>query len=304
LVEYAVLGLDYRRFAILYPDDRYGTRLMNLFWDELERLGVEVRGIEAYDPSQTDFADQIKKLVGLYYPRPEGESTDVLEGEKAGEISPAGLNGEASEDQEEEEETPIVDFDALFIPDGFSQVGLIAPQLAYHDVTGVKLLGTNLWNSQKLVEMAAPYLQDAVFVDGFFSGSGLPLTSRFVRSYEQTFGGKPRYPEAQAYDTMRLLIEGLRQPEVTSRPMLRDALLGIQSLPGVAGTASVGPDGEVNKPPFLITIYKRRMEEVQVDFEILRQGRRKYLEYFTRDEVPSPEIPSAGLGVPMSSPGQ
>jgi branched-chain amino acid transport system substrate-binding protein len=175
--------------------------------------------------------------------------------------------------------------------------------LAYHDVTGVKLLGTNLWNSQKLVEMAAPYLQDAVFVDGFFSGSGLPLTRQFVQSYEETFGGEPGYPEAQAYDTMRLLIEALRQPGVTSRPILRDSLLGIQALPGVAGIASVGPDGEVSKPPFLITIYRRRMEEIQVDFEMLRQQRRKYLEYFTGEGLPSPEKPSP-LSPPMSSTSQ
>jgi ABC-type branched-subunit amino acid transport system substrate-binding protein len=303
LVDYAVLGLDYKRFAILYPDDSYGTRLMNLFWDELERLGAEVRGVESYDPSQTDFADQIKKLVGLYYPRPEGEAIDLEDGEKADEISPEDFGEEGLKDQEEEE-IPIVDFDAIFIPDGYNQVGLIAPQLAYHEVTGVKLLGTNLWNSPKLVEMAAPYLQEAVFVDGFFSGSGLPLTSQFVRSYEQTFGGKPGYPEAQAYDTMRLLIEALRQPEVISRPVLRDALLGIQSLPGVAGTASVGPDGEVSKTPFLITIYRRRMEEIQVNFEMLRQRRREYLEYFTREGLPWPEKTSPVLSQPMSSTGQ
>jgi branched-chain amino acid transport system substrate-binding protein len=302
LVEYAVLGLDYKRFAILYPDDGYGTRLMNLFWDELDQLGAEVRGVETYDPSQTDFADQIKKLVGLYYPRVEGETSEWTEGVKTDESSPAGSTGQASRDQEEEL-TPIVDFDAIFIPDGYSQVGLIAPQLAYHDVTGVKLLGTNLWNSQKLVEMAAPYLQDAVFVDGFFSGSGLPLTSQFVESYEKTFGGKPGYPEAQAYDTVHLLMEALRQPGVTSRPMLRDALLGIQALPGVAGIASVSPDGEVSKTPFLITIYRRRMEEIQVDFEMLRQQRRRYLEYSTGEELPSPQI-SPAYSLPISSGGQ
>jgi len=304
LVEYAVLGLDYKRFAILYPADSYGTRLMNLFWDELERLGAEVRGIETYDPSQTDFADEIKKLVGLYYPRLEGETIDGTEGAEATASSSAGLKGGASGDPEEEP-LPIVDFDAIFIPDGFSQVGLIAPQLAYHEVTGVKLLGTNLWNSQKLVEMAAPYLQDAVFVDGFFSGSGLPLTSQFVRSYEETFGGKPGYPEAQAYDTVHLLIEALRQPGVTSRPMLRDALLRIQALPGVAGIASVSPDGEVSKPPFLITIYRKRMEEIQVDFEMLRQQRRKYFEYFGRDERSlSPGKPLSVTSPPMSSTSQ
>jgi branched-chain amino acid transport system substrate-binding protein len=302
LVEYAVLGLDYKRFAILYPDDGYGTRLMNLFWDELDQLGAEVRGVETYDPSQTDFADQIKKLVGLYYPRVEGETSEWTEGVKTDESSPAGSTGQAPGDLKEEL-TPIVDFDAIFIPDGYSQVGLIAPQLAYHDVTGVKLLGTNLWNSQKLVEMAGPYLQDAVFVDGFFSGSGLPLTSQFVESYEKTFGGKPGYPEAQAYDTVHLLMEALRQPGVTSRPMLRDALLRIQALPGVAGVASVSPDGEVSKTPFLITIYRRRMEEIQVDFEMLRQQRRRYLEYSTGEELPSPQI-SPAYSLPMSSTGR
>ena len=304
LVEYAVLGLDYKRFAILYPDDSYGTRLMNLFWDELDRLGAEVRGVETYDPSQTDFAEQIKKLVGLYYPRVEDETSEWTEGVKTDKGSSAGLKGQAPGGPGEEELTPIVDFDAIFIPDGYSQVGLIAPQLAYHDVTGVKLLGTNLWNSQKLVEMAGPYLQDAVFVDGFFSGSGLPLTGRFVESYEKTFGGKPGYPEAQAYDTVRLLMEALRQPGVTSRPMLRDALLGIRALPGVAGIASVSPDGEVSKPPFLITIYRRRMEEIQVDFEMLEQQRRRYLEYSTGKDLQSTQRLSPAYSSPMSSTGR
>jgi ABC-type branched-subunit amino acid transport system substrate-binding protein len=275
LVEYAVLGLGYRRFAILYPNDNYGTRLVQLFWDQVDRLGGEIRGVEAYEPSQTDFADQIRKLVGLYYPRPESEiPAQSREG---------SANAEGSTEPLKEELLPIVDFDAIFIPDGYNQVGLIAPQLAYHDVTGIRLLGTNLWNSPKLVEMAAPYLQDSVFVDGFFTESNLPLTSQFVARYQESFGDKPGYLEAQAYDTMRLLVYGIHQPGVTSRPLLRNALLGIQGLSGVGGAASVGPDGEVHKPPFLISIHRRRMEEIQVDHGVLRQ-RQKSLEFFTEEQ--------------------
>jgi branched-chain amino acid transport system substrate-binding protein len=282
LVEYAVLGLGYRRFAILYPNDNYGTRLVQLFWDQVDRLGGEIRGVEAYEPSQTDFADQIKKLVGLYYPRPESEIPDqsrggAARGKRAEELA------KGSTEPLEEELLPIVDFDAIFIPDGYNQVGLIAPQLAYHDVTGIRLLGTNLWNSPKLVEMAAPYLQDSVFVDGFFPESNLPLTSQFVARHLESFGDKPGYLEAQAYDTMRLLVDGLNQPGVTSRPLLRKALLGIQALSGVAGAASVGPDGEVHKPPFLITIHRRRMEEIQVDYGVLRQ-RQKSMEFFSEEQ--------------------
>ncbi|UCE82299.1 MAG: penicillin-binding protein activator [Deltaproteobacteria bacterium] len=291
LVEYAVLGLGYRRFAILYPNDGYGSRLMNLFWDELDRLGGEVRGVEAYEPSQTDFADQIKKIVGLYYPRLESELMD-----ETGQIADAERLAEkpAEEGTElpEEDPLPILDFEAIFIPDGYGKVGLIAPQLAYHDVTGIKLMGTNLWNSPKLIEMAAPYLQGAVFVDGFFPESSLPLTRQFVRRYEDTFGEKPGYPEAQAYDTMRLLVKALQHPGVTSRPMLRDAILAIQDLPGVAGIASVDPEGDVSKPPFLIAIERRRMAEIQVDFEYLRQ-QQSTLDIITEHQISPREHPVA-----------
>ncbi len=299
LAEYAVLGLGFQRFAILYPDDGYGTRLMNLFWDELDRLGAEVRGVEGYEPTQTDFADQIKKLVGLYYPRPESESTDESEQAIKAEIPTAEL-GEAAAESLEEEPLPILDFEALFIPDSYGKVGLIAPQLAYHDVTGIRLLGTNLWNSPKLMEMAAPYLQGAVFVDGFFPESRLPLTQQFVRRYRDSFGQEPGYPEAQAYDTMRLLVEGLSQPEVTSRPHLRNALLQVRGLTGVAGTASVAPGGEVNKAPFLITIQRRRMTEVQLDYEALRQ-RQSSLEFFIEKQgTVSTQVPPAIPAQPTS----
>ena len=283
LVEYAVLELGYRRFAMLSPNDSYGTRLVQLFWDELDRLGAEVRGVEFYDPSQTDFADQIKKLVGLYYPRPESEITEesrqVMDTQNLTEESEAAGAAEPTE----EEPLPIVDFEAVFIPDGYSQVGLIAPQLAYYDVTGIRMLGTNLWNSPKLVEMAAPYLQGSVFVDGFFAGSSMPLTNRFVLRYQQFFGENPGYPEALAYDTMRLLVKALQQPGVTSRPLLRDALLAIRDLPGVAGNASVGPEGEVNRPPLIISVSRRRMEEIPVDFDTLRK-RQTSFEFFTGEQ--------------------
>ena len=291
LVEYAVLGLGYRRFAMLSPNDSYGIKLVQLFWDELDRLGAEVRGMEFYDPSQTDFAVQIKKLVGLYYPRPESEIT-----EESKQVMDTQNMKEESNVAAPEEPLPIVDFEAVFIPDSYSQVGLIAPQFAYYDVTGIKMLGTNLWNSPKLVEMAAPYLQGSVFVDGFFAGSSMPLTNQFVLRHKQFYGENPGYPEALAYDTLRLLARALNQPGVTSRPLLRDALLAIRDLPGVAGTASVDSEGEVNKPPFLISVYRRQMEEILVDFGVLRQ-RQKSMEFFGKDQrshlpiqsSPSPE---------------
>ena len=62
------LGLD--RFAILYPDEPYGKTFMNLFWDAVLDANGTIVGVETYDKNRTDFADPIKKLVGLFYELP------------------------------------------------------------------------------------------------------------------------------------------------------------------------------------------------------------------------------------------
>ena len=57
---------------------------------------------------------------------------------------------------------PIVDFDALFIPDEHDKIVLIAPQLAFHDVTGVRLLGSSGWVDPELIEIGRRCARDAL----------------------------------------------------------------------------------------------------------------------------------------------
>ena len=132
---------------------------MNLFWDELIELGGKVVGVEAYKPQSTDFTDPIKKLVGLYYEVPEdlkpesiltGAPDDADASRSADEKKPEAADEKAQDDEPQ----PIVDFDAIFIPDSPGKAGLIVPQLAYFDVKDVYMLGTNLWHSGALIEIA------------------------------------------------------------------------------------------------------------------------------------------------------
>ena len=96
---------------------------------------VRVVGVESYDPSQTDFAEPIKKLVGQYYDTPwdlkdivrPPQDSDTVAG-KEQEIS-RGDRGRRDDEGPE----AIVDFDAIFIPDAPAKAGLIVPQLAYYD---------------------------------------------------------------------------------------------------------------------------------------------------------------------------
>ena len=163
LLERAVYDKGWRKYGILYPDNSYGRFFMNLFWDRLEEMGGAVTAVESYKPEDTDFADQIKKMVGLYFPRPESvirmlEDIKDFESDYVIEEETEETLDEAEVDSEEKPE-PIVDFDAVFIPDNHQQVALIAPQFPFHDVFDIHFLGTSLWQSDELVQLVGEYIQ-------------------------------------------------------------------------------------------------------------------------------------------------
>ena len=227
LLQVAMGQLGLERFGILYPDNAYGRFCMNLFWDKLDEMGGSVTAVESYPTDVTDFADQIKKMVGVYNKR---KTT-------GGEDPP-----------------PLIDFDAIFIPDTYQRVAMIAPQLVFHDVLGVRLIGTRLWHSPKLLEMARNYLQGAVFSSGFVADSEDPRVMAFVTDYKNNFGAIPGILAANGYDTIRLLKTILAENDPKTRDNLRQALLDVPVFDGVTGPFSFDAEGEALKTPLLLTI--------------------------------------------------
>lgn len=247
IVAYAVQELGIREFAILYPAEPYGVSFMNRFWDELIAHDAKVVGIESYGPNQTDFADAINKLVGMYYPRPEA--------------SPARRD-EMSEEPGREPE-PIVDFGAVFIPDTYEKVSMIAPQFPYHDVNNVLLLGTNLWHSDKLIQMARRYVQGAIVPDGFFLESPSPGVENFVKRFEDIFGNPPGFLEAQAFDAASILFQLTNHPGVQSRHTLTGALMQVKDFPGMTGITSFDETGDADKQIYLLKIEGRQFVQIR-----------------------------------------
>lgn len=258
IVAYAVQELGIKEFAILYPEERYGVSFMNRFWDELIVHDAKIVGIESYGPDQTDFADSINKLVGMYYPRPEEpEEAESLDHTRI-------LHGETSAGVEKEKELePIVDFGAVFIPDTFEKVGLIAPEFPFYDVTNVLLLGTNLWHSDKLIQMARRYVQGAIVPDGFFLKSPSLRVQDFVRSFERVFGSSPGFLEAQAFDAASILFQLTNRPDVQSRLTLKSALMEVKDFPGMTGLTSFDETGDVDKQIYLLKIKGRRFVQIR-----------------------------------------
>ncbi len=230
LITHAMEALGLSNFAILYPDEKYGTTFMNLFWDAVMKRGGKVVGVEPYGLEQTDFSEPIKKLVGRYYGKKNAKS--------------------------------IVDFDAIFIPDEPKKVGLIIPQLAFYDIDNVTLLGTNIWHSGKLVRMAGRFAQGAIIPEGFFEKASSEVNRRFVRKYKETYGDKPGFTEAAAYDTAHILFRILEKPGVRFRSTLRKSLANTKNYPGVTGVTSFSENGEAEKKLYLLRLKGKEFVEI------------------------------------------
>jgi branched-chain amino acid transport system substrate-binding protein len=290
LVTFAVENLGSRRFAILYPDEKYGWRYMNLFWDQVVENGGTVNAVEAYDPTGTDFAEPIKNMTGLFYEVPADLNRQSFPGplprtltlmadqylqdpiaaiDPVARISGIPLDREALDDLgrrnsgREDRWDPIVDFDAVFIPDAPKKAGLVIPQLAYYDIRDVYLLGTNLWNSKTLLEMSGEYMKNTLIADAFFTEGSSAAVKAFVADFTEVFGRAPGIIEALAYDSAMMVFSTMRQTATDSRRELKQALLQMEPFKGVTGPTRFQPNGEVEKALQMLRIERGRFVQAQ-----------------------------------------
>ncbi|MBW2544422.1 MAG: penicillin-binding protein activator [Deltaproteobacteria bacterium] len=237
LVTYSIRNLGIENFAILYPDDNYGTEMMALFWDEVLRQGGQIRGVESYSDKQTDFGREIKSLTGLNFPE---------EDEASGENP-----------------KPTVDFDALFIPDSYSTVSMIAPQLTFYDVIGVQLLGTSIWNSPGLLKTNSEYLERAIFTDCFFLNSFYPEVRDFIDRFYVACSREPGNVEALAYDAAGIVVKLITERDIEIRDDLRDSISRIEDYPGITGTTSFSGTGDAEKPLHMLTVMDGEIVQIR-----------------------------------------
>jgi ABC-type branched-subunit amino acid transport system substrate-binding protein len=150
-----------------------------------------------------------------------------------------------------EEYTP--GFDALYLPGYAERVGLLIPQLAFYNITGKTLLGSDNWHSQDLIERAGRYADGAVFVDGFYPESIDAATRTIVDAYRSAYQEDPDILSAQAYDAAMMVFSLLKERKDTP-VAIRDGLLALKNYAGISGAATFAGNGEAQKKLFLIKV--------------------------------------------------
>ena len=265
--------LGFSRFALLYPRNSYGLEFVHAFWDEVDRRKGEVRAAEIYENDQTTFTESVKRLVGRWYLAARSDFRESLSELRAKKLPPHRVQAEVEKLQKRL--PPVVDFDAIIIPDSSQKIGLIAPALAVEDIVTthdpkelekikkatsnanihpVTLLGASTWNHQQTVESCERYCEGAVFVDAFYPDSPEPKVRDFVAGFHDATGVAPQLSEAQAFDTAGLLRNVLNEKRPSDRAAMRDALSQVSSYEGVTGRLGFDGSGEAKKNLFILTI--------------------------------------------------
>jgi branched-chain amino acid transport system substrate-binding protein len=159
---------------------------------------------------------------------------------------------------------PIVDFDALFIPESYEKVVLIAPQLAFHEAVGMTLLGPNGWYDPELVRIAREHVEGALFTAHFYGESDLPFVRRFEGRFESAYAEAPDLLAAQAFDATNLVLVQLAHG-AESREDVREGVLHVAGYPGVTGVLTMRADGNARKRPFLLAVEHGHITQVGVE---------------------------------------
>ena len=234
-----------KRFAILYPNDKYGIEYAQLFWNSVLAREGQVVAVQTYTKQERDFREQVQRMVGTFYKKDrEKELNEKLKlWQEKFPNSRRNIPNNLLE--------PLVFFDALFIPDGIKVLGQVAPMLAYNDIENMTLLGTNLWNTPLLSQRAGQFLKSPIFVDSFSMSDESFTASQFYNHYLQVFNQKPHILELQAFEAGLILKEILEEGADTRQEVQK--MLTTTNLNGVLEDLQMTERRQIKRPMVSLT---------------------------------------------------
>lgn len=249
LVKRCMQDLGMRRFAIVYPNDKFGVEYANLFWDEVRARGGEIRGAQSYETDETDFSGLTQRLTGTFFLEDRQDEIKWLEKQKEDRQKSVSLRSRS----EDKSVSPVVDFDAVFIADGIKAMGQISAMLSFNGVKGIRIIGPNLWNNDAIIKRVANASNQIIFVDAApFNGKGVS-SQTFIKKYKSYFEENPGAFEVQGFEAGLLLNRVLSQG-VSTREEFREKLKSVSSVQGLVDPIIKGDDREFTKPLYLYTV--------------------------------------------------
>jgi len=217
------------------------------------------------------------RLQPVASPEPELQAPDAAEDivseTQQGDVATAAapqtvwISPSTKEPISDKELVPGVDFQAVFVPDNYKRVSMLAPGLLFEEINlgghlkvkdypRVVLMGGAALNHPDLIARAGKYTEGTVIVDGFFLDSPSKAVQSFKGAYREAYGVDPSILEANSYDTALLVFQLLTNQEIATRRELRQRLRLSTPVESVTGARGLGIDGEMRHEMLTLTVEK------------------------------------------------
>ena len=161
-----------KRVAILKPVNNKSDRLVNYFKQAMLAQGGQVSFDLIYTPGNFDSMQAVSRTM---FKVDAAERVDEYRAAYRKARRLAEAQG-APFDPRMVVLKPIINFDAVFLPDDFRTARHFAKLFKFHQVDKLTMIGNHEWRSPALVEPYDPFLEGSFFADFIGSYASLPST--------------------------------------------------------------------------------------------------------------------------------
>jgi branched-chain amino acid transport system substrate-binding protein len=117
----------------------------------------------------------------------------------------------------------------------------------------VPILGSDGWDSPKLVEIAgAAAVNNTFFTNHYSAQDKDPRVQKFVEAYKKEYGQNPDALAVLGYDGALMLIDAIKRANSTDPAKIKEALAQTSNLQVVTGVLSLDPNHDPVKSAVII----------------------------------------------------
>ncbi|MDF2952227.1 MAG: Extracellular ligand-binding receptor, partial [Anaerocolumna sp.] len=131
---------------------------------------------------------------------------------------------------------------------GVGMYSLLAPLAKQYKAVDpeIQVIGLSNAYAQQLIELGGEATEGIIFPVSFYADSEDEGVRKFVDKYTEEFGSEPSALAAQAYDSIGILLEAVKENGSVERESLRDTLNSI-TYPGITGETKFDEIGDASK---------------------------------------------------------
>ncbi len=225
--------------SVFYPEEPFGVRMSQLFHEEAALRGIEIpaNATAAYPPKKPQaWGKSIARLLGV-------------------EKNP----------DDEDPMPPKPEFQAVFLPDGWSQAQMAVPHFFFYQEDRLLFMGSSLWGQglSKKEEIDTQYFRLAIFPGAWWDKNDTPAAVSLRNSLQAEGLEEPDFWTGLGYDFVRFASAVGSLPTGWNPESLNKRIQTAMSMDWSIAPISWDPNGIASEELFLFRPTSKGMTPVQ-----------------------------------------